>query len=87
MTDNFFTKVDYFLTKENQHIISEKAKTKVDGIHSFRGIKYCVKSGKVVAFRDRGKIYEPIGGYYILVGYYTDDDDATEILKSYIRNK
>lgn len=74
---------DYHLTIENQNIISEKSKSKKDGIYSFRGIKYLVKSGKAVAFRDRGKIYEPFGNFNILVGYYTDDDDATEILKSY----
>ena len=74
---------DYYLTKENQYIISEKAKTEKDGIHSFIGIKYFVKSGKAVAFRDKGKIYEPIGDYYILVGYYKDDEGATKILNTY----
>lgn len=74
---------DYYLTIENQNIISEKSKSKKNGIYSFRGIKYLVKSGKAVAFRDRGKIYEPFGNFNILVGYYNNEEEAIKILKSY----
>ncbi len=76
---------DYYLTIENQNIISEKSKSKKDGIYSFRGIKYLVKSGKATHFLDRGQILESCGAFNVVVGHCTDNNDGLELLKSCIK--
>lgn len=78
--------INHYLTTENQNLICEKAKTKKDGIYSFRGIKYIVKSGKATHFCSDGKIVQGFGGFNVVVGRYTNNDDAMELLKSTLKD-
>jgi hypothetical protein len=62
--------VKYGATIENLDIISAKAKTKRDGIYSFRGVEYRVRSHRMTHFAHRGEIHEVFGNFTVVVGRY-----------------
>lgn len=63
--------VDYNrLTIENQNLIVEKAKTKADGIYTFRGIVYRVKDNRATHFACNGEVIEPFGYFNTVIGLY-----------------
>lgn len=68
------------LTVENQSLIVEKAKTKADGVYSFRGIVYRVRDNRVTHFACGGEILQPYGHFNAVVGSY--DKFASKVLKA-----
>jgi predicted glycoside hydrolase/deacetylase ChbG (UPF0249 family) len=67
----------------NQNAINEKAKTKADGVYTFRGIAYLVKRNRVEYFACGGEIIAQFGHFNTVVGTYQDRyrDGAMKALK------
>ena len=59
------------LTIENQKYINEKAKEKIDGIYTARGICYRVRSGFVTHFACGGEVIVQLGHFNTIVGKYS----------------
>jgi len=57
-------------TIENHRLIVDKAKTKRDGVFSFRGVSYRVRNGNVTHFAYGGTIYNFCHGFNVKVGQY-----------------
>ncbi|HAR37919.1 MAG TPA: hypothetical protein DCS09_04715 [Porphyromonadaceae bacterium] len=68
--------MNYGLTPENEGIILLKAKSKKDGVYTFHGVSYRVKSGAVTHYAtNTGKVLERCYGFNVIVGtcdYYTE---------------
>lgn len=62
--------IKYGLTIENQNLIIEKAKSKKDGVYSFRGVDYRVRNKIVTHFAASGQILERCFGFNVIVGSY-----------------
>jgi hypothetical protein len=62
--------VQYGLTMENERIILEKAKSKKDGVYTFRGVGYRVCENHVTHFSDNGIILERAYGFNCIVGSF-----------------
>ena len=62
--------VQYGLTLENEKLIVEKAKTKNDGVYTFRGVGYRVRNKVVTHFSSNGKILERAFGFNCVVGLF-----------------
>lgn len=60
--------VKYGLTIENINLIHDKAKTKRDGVYSFRGILYRVKNGRFTHYGYRNEIVERAGNFDVPIG-------------------
>lgn len=50
--------IKYGLTQDNQRTIQEKAKSKKDGIYTFRGVAYRVINGNVTHYANYGEIIQ-----------------------------
>lgn len=51
------------------NILKEKAKTRKDGIYSYKGYMWVVRNNKFVAFADRfGNCYEVFGSFNVYMG-------------------
>ena len=77
------------LNIENQNAINAKAKTKADGIYTFRGIDYKVKDGRVVGYAvqvpgQRGEIIQSYGAFNTVVGYYDTAEQKKQNLKKVV---
>ncbi len=77
--------VTYGYTIDNINIAIQKAKTKNDGIYTFRGFKYRVVKNKIVAVAWNGKILQSFGHFDVELGTYNDSykskDDITMLKK------
>ena len=64
--------VRYGATAENLNLIHEKARTKADGVYSFRGLKYRVENGVFTHYADyeTGCIMERVGNFSVTLGPY-----------------
>lgn len=58
------------LTIENRQAIEAKAKTRNDGVYTFRGIAYRVRKNRVTHFAYNGEVLEPCGNFSVVVGEY-----------------
>jgi hypothetical protein len=57
------------MTIDETNLLHEKAKTKKDGVYSFRGNLWAVKNGKFIAFIDnRGQFLQRFGAFNALLG-------------------
>ncbi len=63
--------MEYGVNIANQHAVDEKAKTKADGIYSFRGVMYRVRDKKVTHFAccRTGNVYVEMGRFNVIVGH------------------
>lgn len=77
--------VTYGYTIDNINIAIQKAKTKNDGIYSFRGFKYRVVENRIVAVAWNGKILQSFGHFDVELGTYNNEygskDDITMLKK------
>jgi len=54
---------------EETNLLVDKAKTKKDGIYSFKSFKYVVKNGRFILFSDYfGNIYQRVGNFNVFLG-------------------
>lgn len=74
------------MTIEEINLLHEKSKTRKDGIYSFQGNLYVVKSNKFIAFANYfGECYQRMGSFNIQIGKvekYERKQKLTEWLKS-----
>lgn len=63
-------RIRYGLTPENEELIVQKAKSKRDGVFTFRGVCYRVRGGFVTHFAVNSKILERAFGFNCVVGSY-----------------
>lgn len=76
-------KIQYgVLDNDNVNLIIDKSVSKPDGIYSFRGILFRVKSGKVTHYAADGKILQAMGRFNTQIGSYDSSTQAKSILKS-----
>tara|TARA_R110000851_G_scaffold187318_1_gene337155 strand:- start:53492 stop:53743 length:252 start_codon:yes stop_codon:yes gene_type:complete len=62
--------IQYGLTLDNQMLISEKAKTKANGIYQFRGVSYRVIDNRARFFAANGRVIESAYGFNCDIGSY-----------------
>lgn len=71
------------------NILKEKAKTRKDGIYSYKGYMWVVRNNKFVAFADRlGNCYEVFGSFTVSMGKvksYERKDRLKDWLKKDLR--
>lgn len=57
------------MTIEETNQLHEKAKTRNDGVYSFRGNLWVVKNGNFAAFADySGNVYQRMGSFNVFIG-------------------
>jgi len=71
--------MQYGLTLENEALIIEKAKSKKDGVYTFRGVYYRVNNHYVTHYAWKYEILEKYGYFNVVCGTY--DVDPAKILK------
>ena len=70
------------LTIENQQACIDKAKTKKDGVYTFRGIAYRVHDNRITHFACNGEVVIPFSNFNTLVGtYHGYITDGIKLLK------
>ena len=70
------------VTLVDQRKIEEKAKTKNDGVYTYRGIWYKVINKRLRYLASRGEVLECFGNFNVVVGTYDwYSGDARKILK------
>lgn len=76
--------LQYGLTIENQNLINTKAKTKKDGVYTFRGVAYRVRANKVTHFAVRGEVLQQYGAFNVKLGTYKSgfSGEGVKFLKS-----
>jgi hypothetical protein len=70
------------LNIDNQNLIDQKAKSKPDGLYTFRGIMFRVRNGRVTHYAAEGTILVSFGNFNSAVGSYSTRDEAKAKLKS-----
>ena len=65
--------VRYGATVENLNLIHEKARTKADGVYSFRGVAYLVRAGQFTHYACDGAVAERAGAFSVTLGGYYGD--------------
>jgi len=66
--------------------IIEKAKTKKDGVYSFKGFKYAVKDNNFVLFADYfGNLYQRAGNFNASLGKVKEKYNKTKELKRLLK--
>ena len=74
--------IKYGPTIDNLNLIVDKAKTKKDGVYSFRGMGYRVEDGALTHFSYGGKILLRGGNLNFVIGRYSGySDNAKKTLK------
>lgn len=67
--------------------IIEKAKSKKDGVYSYKGSKYIVVGGKFKAYCSYKEVFEKAGGFFVKIGtideIYNRDKELKRLLKQY----
>lgn len=57
------------MTIDETNLLQEKAKTRKDGVYSFRGNLYVVKDSKFIAFANYfGECYQRMGAFNVQIG-------------------
>lgn len=57
------------MTINDTNLLQEKAKTRKDGVYSYKGNFYVVKDFKFIAFSNNyGECYQRMGGFNVKVG-------------------
>ncbi len=57
------------MTTEDTNILHEKAKNRKDGVYSFHGHLWVVKSREFIAFADPfGQCYQRLGSFNVAIG-------------------
>jgi len=74
--------VKYGYDINNCNLAIDKAKTKKDGVYTFRGFLYRVLKCRITHIASKGKILERYGNFDVEVGSYTFMQEAIKILKS-----
>jgi hypothetical protein len=70
------------MTIEETNILHEKAKTKKDGIYSYKGNLYVVKNNNFIAFSDYyGNCYMRMGAFNALIGKVERYDRKLQLTK------
>jgi hypothetical protein len=64
--------VTYGISPANVNAAIEKAKSKKDGIFSFRGVLYLVRSEKIRGYAFGGEVFQALGHFTTVVGKYKD---------------
>jgi hypothetical protein len=70
---------------ETAALITEKSKTKKDGVYRFRGAEYRVKDGRATHYAINGEILEKAYGFVCVVGNYDwefSTSNGTKMLKA-----
>lgn len=71
------------ITIGEQNTLVDKAKTKKDGVYSYKGIIYKVVDGKLRYIARHGEILQCSGFFNVVVGSYNGyTDDAKKALKN-----
>jgi len=74
------------MTIEESNLLIDKAKTRGNGIYSFRNYLYAVKDNNFVAFANySGECYQRMGSFNVLIGKverYNRKKKLTEWLRS-----
>ncbi len=74
------------MTIEETNLLYEKAKTRKDGVYSFRGYLWAVKNGNFVAFSTySGECYQRSGSFNVKIGKverYDRKKHLIELLKN-----
>ncbi|AUR86353.1 hypothetical protein NVP1084O_146 [Vibrio phage 1.084.O._10N.261.49.F5] len=77
------TSGEYGTTIENVNKVIEKAKTKNDGVFTYRGLIYKVKGNRVRHLAAYGSLYELSYGFLCAIGKYDHfKDDPKKLLKN-----
>ena len=58
------------LTSENKKACEDRAKTRQDGVYTFRGIAYRVRNGRITHFACNGEVLIPYGNFNVCAGNY-----------------
>ncbi len=74
------------MTIEETNMLHEKAKTRKDGVYSFRGNFWVVREGKFLAFANPfGECYQRMGAFNVQIGKvesYDRKKRLVELLRS-----
>lgn len=62
--------IQYGATIENLNLAIVKAKTKTDGVYSFRGFSYKVVGGRLTHLAYGGEVLERAGNFNVVLGNY-----------------
>lgn len=63
----------------------DKAKTKKDGVYSYRGMYYAVKNCRLVGHCDYyGNVFENAYGFNVVKGKARNKYEGRDVLKSYL---
>jgi hypothetical protein len=74
---------DYGLNTHNEALIIEKAKSKKDGVYTFRGVGYRVRNNKITHFSANGSILERCYGFNVVIGKYKGfNNEGIKMLKT-----
>jgi len=70
------------MTIDETNLLHEKAKTRKDGVYSFRGNLYVVKNKRFIAFADYfGRCYQRIGVFNVEIGKVESYDRRKKLLE------
>ena len=72
------------LTLDNCLAIKQKAKTKQDGVYTFRGIGYRIQNNFVTHYATKNEILLNAGNFVTIVGQYDTREDGQKLLKGLI---
>lgn len=61
---------DYGLNIHNETLIIEKAKSKKDGVYTFRGVGYRIRNNKITHLSANGSILERCYEFNVVIGKY-----------------
>ena len=74
------------MTIDETNLLHEKAKTRKDGIYSFRGNLYVVKDKSFIAFANYcGECYQRMGAFNVQIGK-VEPYDRKQKLTEWLRN-
>lgn len=75
------------MTIDDTNILIEKAKTRKDGVYSFKGYLWVVKNNKFVAFADNyGNCYQRFGAFNASIGK-VDRYKRKQILSNWLKSQ
>ena len=70
------------MTIDDTNILIEKAKTRKDGVYSFKGYLWVVKNNKFVAFADYyGNCYQRFGAFNASIGKVDHYDRKQKLIE------
>ena len=70
------------MTVDEANLLHEKAKTRKDGVYTFKGNLYVVKDNNFIAFSDYfGNCYQRMGSFNVSIGKVERYDRRKHLLK------